>query len=132
MKKAVKEFLEDKFVEDRTTDIPIWSMITKTSKITFLDQNEVSIFESLLEAMICRYMMSIPPCVINDDTLQLIDQVRVVSKFNLRRSSGTENANKINERTVQAMQIRQSFTSGGGISGSPQQPGFLKRLFGVR
>lgn len=131
MKKAVKEFLEDKWVEEKIGDFPIWSMVSKTSKITFLDGYELPIFESHLEAMICGYLMSIPPCVISDDVIQMVDQVRSISKFNLRRSSGTENPSKINERTVQAMQIRQSFSAGGGGGTSPQ-PGFLKRLFGMR
>lgn len=133
MKKAVKEFLEDKFVEEKIVGFPIWSMISKTSKITFLEQYDVPIFESYLESMICSYLMSLPPCIINDETIQLVDQVRTISKFNLRRSSGTDNINKVNERTVQAMQIRQSFTSGGSNSGAmTARPGFLKRMFGMK
>jgi len=130
MKKNMKELLNDELVEQRLKDFEIWSMITKTSKITFITPNELSIFESHLESMICSQIMSLPPCMVNDSIMQIVDQARMISKFNLRRSSGTDNPNKLNERTVQATQIRQSFT-GGGFSQS-SKPGLLKRMFGMR
>jgi len=129
MKKNMKELLNDQWVEDRLQNFEIWAMISKTSKITFISPNELSIFESYLESMICSQIMSMPPCVVNDSILQVIDQARMISKFNLRRSSGTENQNKLNERTVQATQIRQSF-AGGGFS-QASKPGLLKRMFGM-
>ena len=131
MRKAVKEFLEDEFVQEKSEEFPIWSMISKTSKITFLDRNELSIFESHLESMLCSYFMSMPPCTQNDDMYQLADQIRMISKFNLRRSSGTENANKINERTIHATQFRQSFSSSQGGAAAGGKPGLLKRMFGM-
>jgi hypothetical protein len=131
MRKAVKEFLEDEFAQSKIEEFPIWSMVTKTSKITFLDRTELSIFESHLESMLCSYYMSVPPCMQNDDMYQLADQVRMLSKFNLRRSSGTENANKINERTIHATQFRQSFSSGQGNAMTAGKPGLLKRMFGM-
>jgi len=129
MKKNMKELLNDQWVEERLENFEIWSMISKTSKITFISPNELSIFESYLESMICSQIMSLPPCMIDDSILQTIDQARMISKFNLRRSSGTENQNKLNERTVQATQIRQSFTGGG--SNLASRPGLLKRMFGM-
>jgi len=130
MKKNMKELLNDKWVEDRLKDFDLWSMISKTSKITFIKPHELSIFESYLESMICSQIMSIPPCMVNDSTLQVIDQARMISKFNLRRSSGTDNPNLLNERTVQATQIRQSFSGTGSSQNS--NPGLLKRMFGLR
>lgn len=130
MKKTYKILLEDQFVEDRLGNFPIWSLVSKTSKITFLDKTELSIFESHLESMLCSYYMSLPPCMINDDICQLADQARMVSKLNLRRSSGTDNSNKINERIIEATQIRQNFSPSSG--GSSSSPGFFKRLFGFR
>jgi NADH:ubiquinone oxidoreductase subunit F (NADH-binding) len=131
MKKTLRELLEDKIVENKLADFPIWSMLTKTSKITFLEQKDLTIFESYLEAMVCDYLMSIPPSMINDDTIQQINQMRMISKFNLRRSAGTSTPNKMNERTVQMMQIRQS-VGGGQPMGDASKPGFIKRLFGVK
>lgn len=133
IKKSLKVILDDEFVENRLGNFPVWSMVSKTSKITFLDRIELSIFESHLESMICSYIMSIPPCMIDDDTLQLVDQARIVSRFNLRRASGTDSSNKINERILEATQIRQSYSTGGmGGFGSSPKPNFIKRLFGMR
>ena len=129
MKKTFKIILNDKWVEDRLEAFPIWSLVSKTSKITFLDKYELPIFESHLESMLCSYYMSLPPCIINDEICQLADQARMISKLNLRRSSGTENVNKINERIVEATQIKQNFSPG---SSGQSSPGFFKRLFGMR
>lgn len=129
MKKTFKIILEDDFVTGKLGMFPIWSLISKTSKISFLEKYELPIFESHLESMFCSYYMSLPPCVINDDIIQIADQARMISKLNLRRSSGTENVNKLNERIIEATQIRQNFSpsSGGGSS-----PGLLKRMFGMK
>lgn len=131
IKKSFKVLLEDEFVDNRLGGFSVWSLITKSAKITFLEKNELPIFESHLESMLCSNLMSYPPCMINDDVCQLADQARMISRLNLRRSSGTENINKLNERTVQATQIRQSLSSSGGMS-SGTRPGFLKRMFGMR
>lgn len=131
MKKSFKVLLEDDFVVNKLKNFSVWSLVTKTSKITFLEKYELPIFESHLESMLCSEMMSHPPCMVNDEVCQLADQARMISRLNLRRSSGTDNINKLNERTVQATQIRQSLSSG-GMGTSTSRPGFLKRMFGMR
>jgi len=131
MRKTYKILLDDEFVTDKLGNFDVWSMITKTSKITFLEKHELPIFESHLESMLCSNMMSMPPCMVSDEVLQLADQARMISRFNLRRSSGTDNLNKLNERTIQATQIRQNLSQGGSFGGGGSKPSFLKRLFGM-
>jgi hypothetical protein len=131
MKKSIKVLLEDKFVEDKLEGFPLWAMTTKTSKLTFLKAWEVPILESHLESQICSYLMSLPPCRINDDVTQNLDQVRTTAWFNIRRSAGTENNNMLNERTALVTQVSQSISSGGigGVGGGAKKS-FFKRLFG--
>jgi len=128
MKKAVKEWLNDPIAENRLEENPIWATHTKTSKLTFMDKYEIPMFEADTEAMISLYLMSKPPCEIGDEVIQEVNQLRMISRMNFRRSAGTENASKINERTIQATQIRQSMN----VNNAPQKQGGLGRFFGLR
>ena len=131
MQKAVKTIVEDEFVEQKMVEYPIWAVGTKSAKLTFLSQNEVAIFESHFESMACMYLMAQPPCIIDDDMIQTLSQMRMVGRFNLRRSSGTENSNKLNERTSLIMQIKQSISNQSEYGGGGEKQGFFKRLFGM-
>ena len=129
MQKATEVLLDDKFVEDKMGHFPIWSMATKSSKLTFLKNWEVPIFESHLEDMIINEIMDRPPCTIDDDTIQFLNQVRAISWFNIRRSAGSE-TNVLNERTALVTQISQSI---GGAAAAPRaaKKGFFQKLFGM-
>lgn len=131
MRKSMGVLLDDDFVETKFENFPVWALTTKTSKLTFLDKYEVPMFEALHEAMLCKYFRSVPPCLHNDEMYQLADQARAISMLNLRRSAGSENSNKLNERTALVTQIRQSLPAS-GQGGMTSKPGFIKRLFGMK
>ena len=124
--RALRELLNDKIVEENLQDFPLWCIASKTYKLTFFDQRDVSIQENLYEAEVCRYLRSLPPSKHSPELYLKIGQTRMVFHANLRRSLGTTDRNKLNERTAQITQFRQIMNS----SGQAQQSGFFRRLFG--
>lgn len=134
MEKSIGVLLDDEVVTNNQAEVPIWAFATKSCKLTFLEKWEVPIFESHFESMVCNYLMSLSPCMIDDSTIQRIAQIRSIMQFNLRRSSGTDNTNKLNERTALVTQISQSITSGvrsGSSGGASPKRGLIKRMFGM-
>jgi len=126
----LKEILKDEVVEQKLKDFEIWSIISKTYKLTFFEERDVRVQENLFEAEVCKLLRSVPPCLHTPELYQLIGQARMIFHANLRRSLGTVNRNKLNERTAQISQFRQVWSSnqfsgdGGGIRS------FFNRLVG--
>lgn len=122
--RAIKEIITDEVVDERLKNFDIWSVISKTYKLTFFEQWDVNAQENLFEAEVNKLLRSIPPCLHNPELYLKIGQARMIFHANLRRSLGTTNRNKLNERTAQISQFRQVMTSnqfqsggGGGIKG---------------
>ena len=132
MKKSIKELLEDTVVDNKLKDFPVFGFLTKSSKLTFIEKNEIGIFQNIVEGSLCKFYRSVPPCRHSDEMYLMADQMKVISMFNLRRSSGTENSNKINGRTALVTQIRQSLSQGLSGGSGAKNPNFIKRLFGMR
>lgn len=131
--RAVKELLEDKIAEKNLgIDFELWSIISKTYKLTFFEEADVYTQENLFEAEVCKMLRSIPPCMHSPKLYLQIGQARMIFHANLRRSLGTTNRNKLNERIAQVSQFRQVMTSsqfssrsaGGGVRG------FFRKLIG--
>ena len=127
--KATKEIIEDKTVEERLgKNFPLWSLMTKSLKLTFLEERDVAILENLFEAEVCKMLRSIPPSMHNSQLYLQIGQARMIFLANMRRALGTNNRSKINERIALLSQIRQVISS----QTETGKRGFLKRLFGLR
>lgn len=123
-----KEMVEDDFVKKKLEDFELWSILSKTFKLTFYGVNDVRIMENQFEAEVCKYLRSIPPCLHNPELYIKIGQARMIFHANLRRGLGTNDRNKINERIAQISQFRQFFTSSPRNEGGVK--GFFRRLVG--
>ena len=130
MIKITKEIIEDKTVEEKLKDFPLWAAASKSLKLTFLTPRDVTVLNNLFEAETCKMLRSIPPCVHDSDLYMRLGQARMIFMLNANRSLGTPNRNIINERIAQLSQIKQVITTGTGESGGSSK-GFFKRLMGL-
>jgi hypothetical protein len=95
--RSIDKILKDEIVEENLKDFPLWVAYAKTLKLTFLDERDVAVLENLFEALVCRYLRSLPPNKHSPELYTKIDQARMVFYANLRRSLGK---NGINERLL--------------------------------
>jgi hypothetical protein len=121
--RSIDKILKDDVAEEQLKDFPLWIAFSKTSKLTFLDERDVSVLENLFEAEVCRYLRSLPPSQQKPDVYKRIGQARMLFYMNLRRSLGKGD---INERTAIASLMR--FVMVGEMK--QKKPGFLERLRG--
>ena len=125
--KALEKILEDKFVEDKLKESPLWSAISKSLKLTFFDIKDIAVLENLFEAEVCRYLRSLPPSKQNLDTYLNLGQIRMIFMANIRRSLGT-NTPKINERTA----ILSQWKLVGPVEFTQPSRSLFGRIFGRR
>jgi hypothetical protein len=121
--RSIDKILKDEIAEEQLKDFPLWVAFSKTSKLTFLDERDVSVLENLFEAEVCRYLRSLPPSQQKPAVYRKIGQSRMIFFMNLRRSLGKGD---INERTAIASLLK--FVMVGEIK--QKKPGFLERLRG--
>ena len=126
--KATKELIEDKLVETKLEHFPLWSIYSKTYKLTFFKDVDVLSQENMFEAEVNKLLRSIPPCRHSSDLYITLGQARMIFHANLRRSLGTNNRETINERTAQISQFKQVVTSSNFSEAG--KPGLLRRIFG--
>ena len=129
--RATEKIIEDEFVEKKLDldNFPLWSIGTKTIKLTFFRPEDVVIMSNLFEAEVCKYLRSIPPCRHSSETYLKVGQARMIFYANLRRALGTNERSRINERIALLSQIKQLITTGTESKGGR---GFLKRLFRLK
>jgi len=124
--RSLRELLNDHIVEKNLQDFPLFVIASKTYKLTFFDNRDVNIQENLYEAEICRYLRSLPPSKHSPELYLKIGQTRMIFHANLRRSLGTTDRNKLNERIIQQTQFKQLMSG----DNSPAKSGFFRRMFG--
>lgn len=127
MFKAIEKIVEDKLVEQKLQDFPLWCGNTKTMKLTFFDEEDKVVLLNLYEAEICRYLRSLPPNKQNFQTYLQLGQARMVFYANLKRSIGTP-VQKINERIAILSQWKISTPM--EIQGEQPKLSIWRRLFG--
>lgn len=120
--RATEKIIEDDFVKKKLENFPLWSIVSKTYKLTFFEIRDVYSQENLFEAEVNKLLRSIPPCMHSSELYLKIGQARMIFHANLRRALGTNNRGKMNERIALLSQVRQLITtstqkSGGGIRG---------------
>ena len=128
--KMIKELINDEIVEERLKDFPLWSIGTKSLKLTFLDYRDKYVLENLFEAEVCKMLRTTPKFMHTPQLYSSLGQARMVMLLNTKRSVGTTNRNLINERTANVTQIKQVISS----SARPQTGGSggkLRRIFGL-
>jgi hypothetical protein len=121
--RSIDKILKDEVAEEQLKDFPLWIAFAKTTKLTFLDERDVSVLENLFEAEVCRYLRSLPPTRQKPEVYKKIGQARMTFYMNLRRSLGKGD---INERTAIASLMK--FVMVGEMK--QKKPGFLERLRG--
>jgi len=121
--RSIDKILRDEVAEEQLKDFPLWVATAKTSKLTFLDERDVSVLENLFEAEVCRYLRSLPPSQQKPEVYKKIGQARMIFFMNLRRSLGRGD---VNERTAIASLMK--FVMVGEMK--QKKPGFLERLRG--
>jgi hypothetical protein len=95
--RIIDKILQDEIAEEQLKDFPLWIAYAKTFKLTFLDERDVAVLENLFEALVCRYLRSLPPNKHTPELYTKIDQSRMIFYANIRRSLGK---NGINERLL--------------------------------
>jgi hypothetical protein len=124
--RSLRELLNDHVVEKNLENFPLFVIASKTYKLTFFDQRDVNIQENLYEAEICKYLRSLPPSRHSPELYLKVGQTRMIFHANLRRSLGTNDRNKMNERIIQQTQFKQLMSG----DNTPVKPGFFRRMFG--
>jgi len=135
MAKLVKTYLE----EDVPTQIKktsiyteFWAVLGKTIKLTFLQPEDIDMFEAMFDVCRANYMMSKPTFEYGFDDMMILDQLRVYFVAACKRASGFSGA-RYNERMILGSQIHQNITDG-GQGRSTSGGGFfggIKRFFGA-
>jgi hypothetical protein len=124
--RATEKIIEDKTAEERMgKNFPLWSILTKSMKLTFFDDKDAAILHNLFEAEVCKLERSRPPAQHDVDESLQVGQARMMFYSNIRRSVGTIDRAKVNERIALLSQIKQFFNYGGEM-----KKGFLSRLTG--
>ena len=131
--RATEKIIEDKDVEDRIANHPLWAVATKTLKLSFVSSQDLPIFENMFESEVVKYLRSIPPYLHTPEIHLQIGQIRLIFQSNLRRAHGTQNRNTMNERIALLSQVKQIYTSSGNQGGSSGGVrGFFGKLLGRR
>lgn len=125
-----KELIEDELTEEKLKDSLLWPFVTKTLKLTFIDEKDAVILKQLLESEVCKIMRSTPAAMQDHEFFKEIGAARIIALMNINRARGTENANsKLNERIANISQFSQHFT---GTVGGTSREGWLSKIFGGR
>lgn len=130
MHRTIKELLNDDMVAElkKTT---LWPVLCKSFILTFIPREDRFMWTNLFEAAACSYLRSLPPGdSMNGDKINMLNQARFMFHTNLARATGTDNSNKINERTAQISQIRFGMSSAQLSQTRPGGGSFIGRLFG--
>ncbi|MHA1874037.1 MAG: hypothetical protein ACTSVB_07975 [Candidatus Heimdallarchaeaceae archaeon] len=127
MLKITKELINDEPVEEKLADM-LWAFKSKTMKLTFLNQNDTNVLNLLFEAEVCKMLRHLPKIEHTPELYEKLGQARVIALLNIKRAMGTNDRNKMNERTSLLTQIRQNIST--PIQQSSGHKGRLARLFG--
>jgi len=126
--RATEKLIKDEMVEEKLKDSDLWPFISKTQKLTFIDERDAAALKELLEATVCSIMRSKPVCELNGEFFKKINWGRIIAHLNINRAKGTTNRNLLNERTALISQFKQVVTS--SQYQAPERRGFLSRIFG--
>ena len=125
--RATEKLVKDELVDEKLKEFDLWPIISKTMKLTFIDERDSYVLRELIESEFCRLMRSKPPCELNQDFFRNIGNARIIALLNINRAKGTYNRNLLNERTALISQFRQIVTS---TSQQRERPGLFSRFFG--
>lgn len=124
-----REMIEDDLTHEKLKDNPLWPFISKTMKLTFIDEKEAFMMRQLLEAEVCKVMRNTPACMQDRYFHEELAQARIIALCNINRAKGTDHASSmLNERIANISQFSQHFTS---QVGSREGRGLLNKIFGV-
>jgi len=125
-----REMLDDNLTFEKLKDNPLWPFISKTMKLTFIDEKEAFMMRQLLEAEVCKVMRNTSACMQDRYFHEELSQARIIALCNINRAKGTEKASSmLNERIANISQFSQHFST--PVGGSGQNRSFLSRVFGV-
>lgn len=121
----INEIVEDDFTQGKLEDNPLWPFVSKTCKLTFIDEPGAFALSQLLEAEVCKAIRNKPPCEQDNKFYMEIGQGRIIGKLNIMRAKGTDKAQSmLNERIANISQnIHYS-----GLSQQTQSSGLMGRL----
>jgi hypothetical protein len=125
--RATKEIITDDLIEEKLKNFPLWSIISKSMKLTFLSEIDAKILEQWFEASVCQLIRSVPPCSHKSEIYIMINQARMIFYTNVRRAVGTSTRGLMNERIALLTQQKQILTSSENQGG---KTGFFQKLFG--
>ena len=128
MLRATEKLVKDDLIEEKLKDFELWPIISKTIKLTFVNEREANILRQLLEAEICRLMRSKPISELDGKFFENVGNARIVALLNINRSKGVINKNLLNERTALISQYKQIVTAS-QYQGTEKR-GFWSKIFG--
>lgn len=124
-----REMLDDNLTFEKLKDNILWPFISKTMKLTFIDEKEAFMMRQLLEAEVCKIMRNTSACMQDKEFHEELAQARIIALCNINRAKGTDKAaSMLNERIANISQFSQHFST--PIHGSGESRSFLRRLFG--
>ena len=128
MTKLVQEYMKEE-VPKELKQHPIfkefWAILGRTIKLTFLDKEDLDVFESYYDMARSDFIMSRPAYEFTFEDMQLLDQLRIYFIAAVKRAIGFYQ-NRYNERMILGSQIYQSIST--QQTRESQPGGFLGRL----
>lgn len=124
---ALKEIINDEVVENKVKDTALWAIISKSLKLTFLDENDAIIWRHRFQEEKIRFRAQIPEANYNKETAYLLFNLELIFMANIKRAVGTTQ-NRMNERMAQLSHFKYNTTitqAGGG----PGVIGGVKNVF---
>jgi len=125
--KFVEKLLEDSKVSKELETFDIWAGLTKSLKLSFLEPEDEETIMNLFEYSVCLFGIHKPQEFRKIETIQKINQARILTLANIKRAIGTTSPNKKNERIAISTERRESIA----LSGESFRPSLFKRLFGL-
>lgn len=123
----VEKLLRDVKVERELEKFKIWAGLTNSIKLSFLEPQDEENIMNYFEYSVCMFGLQNPELFKKFDTIQEINQARIVTLANIKRGIGTTSPNKKNERIAISTERKESIAMGS----ETYKPSIVKRLFGL-
>lgn len=128
---VVKELLHDELAEDFLKNSPLWSIVSKSFKLSFFDERETEYLRHRFKESKISYRASVPAWKWTIKHQAFLDNLDNIFEANLNRAKGFEEG-RLNERILISSQIKHATTV--LAETSPVKPtgirGFIGKVFG--
>lgn len=109
LSQLVRQLLDDEITEGYLANSPLWAVITKTFKLTFLDETAAEILHLRYKEAKIAYRVSLPSWKWDRKQSMFLYNLDFIFESNLNRAKGFEDG-RLNERVLISSQIKHATT----------------------